>query len=374
MSLVRAVDFIVQEQWLVWIHVKELMLNNDADKKFWFLMDPTVTVSDIKTNICRIRGHPPADQRLSSSSNNNNNEEQQQQFLFHGTLRSTNFQWNRQQPDTHISIQLHVVAPDPCLESLFQMVDMGDVEDRDIMMKQLMQHRPVGGCACGNGRMDEVDDWSTSTDCSLCEIRYAAYMCRHCFFAMCRRCHEDDSGRMPALDPYLALENIAKNMGSQMVSVGLVIGGASGSSMGRFGHCPSLVWKPSWGDVKPPKRCRQVDAQGDTTIMQRDRQVLHRGVRLVVERSDEVMSSLEFADNDSTVGHHRKEVLDSVYVGGATVDELAQVQKRAVKHSVTNNSAASRIEPIMVLKHFEVDEIHLELVNPYTHEVSSEDS
>jgi hypothetical protein len=162
---------------------------------------------------------------------------------------------------------------------------------------------------------------------------------------------------LPAEDPYEAVTAIAKHLGSQLVRIAILFGGHS-----RFGGYPSLVWRPEWGDVKPPT----FDCSWGEGEIRSDRQVLHKGVRLVVRLSEGVLSILNREASETDGKPRRQQVMDSVYLSGATVEELTKVRGKARQYSVSYGS--SRVEPVMALVSFEVDEVHLELVNPYTFE------
>eukprot|EP00978_Attheya_sp_CCMP212_P000366 scaffold741_cov41-Attheya_sp.AAC.2 len=212
---------------------------------------------------------------------------------------------------------------------------MGDTEDRDGMMEQLTKRRPARGCACSDAPLAEIDEWSTSLGCCLCEER------------------EEDSERLPAEDPYEAVTAIAKQLGSQLVRMTILFGGNS-----YFGGSISLVWRPEWGDVKPPTN----GSWGEGAIRS-DRQVLHKGVCLVVRLSEGLFSIRNREASEAGGKPWRRQVLDSVYLSSATVEELTNVGGKARQHTVSYGH--SRVEPVMALVSFEVDEVHLELVNLY---------
>ena len=296
------VECVVQEEWLKWIRIHEEIdprgVDSDSSSSpssdYQILMSPKATITDLKKEVFRIRGHNPAFQRFQNIVSG--------EHVF-GAILS-----NVQQPIGGIEYQLRlIVRPlDPLLESLYQITFMGNVEDRDRMMNQLSTHRDAGTCPCGG--LESVGP-GRSPSCTLCGA-LAPSTCLSCRFSLCSRCIDTDGGRPRSLDPYDSLASLAKLIGAELACCAAWAG-----SQGYFSGYPSIFWRPQWGDIKPPA----FETFGIGSIGP-DCRVIPDGTRVVLRLGLDILDLL--LKSGRSFPQPPDPVESRVYPGGATVKEI----------------------------------------------------
>lgn len=203
----KSIDAIVNEKWLVRVNIVVEKVRSDPPTSEWSLrteteggggdtnippiealMAPSITVRDVKALITRLKGFRPADQRLYT---------QRGEPRFAGILNASG--------GMSLDLKLHVIPLNPKVEALFEIVHMGNADDRDSMMEQLITPREPKDCPCNTGSLF-LNEHAPLTEehCNSCHRHYRRmHTCLTCGFTMCRACFErDNEGRDVAMFPY----------------------------------------------------------------------------------------------------------------------------------------------------------------------------
>ncbi|CAB9515207.1 expressed unknown protein [Seminavis robusta] len=152
-------------------------------------------------------------------------------------------------PDRRLTC--NVVTVDPSLQRLFDMVEMGDEQERDRMMALMMTPRRAKRCP-----QDHALQESNVRVLSLCfaschkchegVFRGRYLRCGQCAYPLCVNCYKTDQGdanlMVAAQDPYEETTIIAKQIGKEHAHAACTLAIAL-----RIG----IPWHARWGEVAP---------------------------------------------------------------------------------------------------------------------------
>lgn len=292
--LEKSVDVVVNEKWLLRVNIVVEKVRSDPPTSEWSLrteieaddggdtdrvasppiealMAPGMPVCDAKALVARLRGFRPADQRLYT---------QRGAPLFAGALNASG--------GTSLDLKLRVIPLNSKVEALFDIVHMGNVNDRDSMMERLITPRNAKDCPCEEGSLSFIEQApSNAESCNFCHlVCRSVHTCVICGFTLCPNCYESDTdGRDVAVFPHDDIQNIAYRLGHELAQAG-----ADFIDYQHLYHVPSLSWHSSWGEVSPPIffRRHQIRIRNETTVLQ-------KSIRLVVRISDRIRDILDNA-------------------------------------------------------------------------------
>ena len=214
-----------------------------------------------------------------------------------------------------VTTELRQTTLDPRLESLYEMVGLGDWEERDEIMGRMSRTRVAGKCPAGHELIKgENDNGDLPRDhqnqlhvCAICNRSIhrrhvlGMVLCVECGFSLCTPCKERDAGSPAEEDPYAALEAFALNIAREFACWSCAFGGR-GHMCGyptfqltseytpRMLHFGSGAGLYDDGDDEDEK---------EAFCIKEDTKMLHDGVRLITRFDSDVREFLMEADEST---------------------------------------------------------------------------
>lgn len=234
------------------------------------------------------------------------------------------------------SLLLRVTAIDPPLQSLLEFTGMGEVTERERMMKRMMAVRAPQNCP-GNHSLplDQAECGSGVMMCAKC-VWYAfrGRGCESCNFALCNKCLATDQGMnyetisdsttkntisTASNDPYFEKAvGIASRIGQKFATVM--------DSNGFNLHSTSIRWNSEFGGEIRPSIFPD-DPKWHGIKVHDKAQILHRGIRLVVRLGPKLRA---IVSNVSKPSMHPGET-DQILPKGATLLELKRYGRKLLE-------------------------------------------
>jgi len=290
-TLNKAIDIIVQNEMLVRVTVLWASDGNqDAhQQQLSLLLCPSTTIHEFKNILQGRLNITEAEQRLSVGAD---------QPLLSGTLGQV-------ASACELSVNLNRIPEEQRLLNLFKMVGLGDWKERNDIMAKMMLQRNAKKCYKDHELVAiGVDDEKHLLDfkCVKCnnsitrrkygQIEQNANICSECsFYIFCPQCIDQDTGCIAATDPYVAMKQMALDIGRKMASYGV-----------RYGHLGHMCGYPEihYSSEFAPRALRHIN-QKDQFRITPDTKVLHGGVNLVVRFDEEAREFLQSSGLQTTM-------------------------------------------------------------------------
>ncbi|CAB9530469.1 expressed unknown protein [Seminavis robusta] len=324
-----ALDVVLQSGYIVRVTVQ---IENQVDQTFYCC--PAATAADIR--------------RLLRARNENLQHADGTNGARFKELRITDHQgkhvfglFEKSPPSLDTLLNCEIVARDPHLFSLFQILKMTETE-RDRMMQCMITPRLPQKCP---GR--HILEYSnvlilTNMVCDVCEVRLETrpdwWGCRECNFDLCRECHDGDQGddvTMLGTDPYDEVAALAKHIGLEVAK------GERGRRLGRWSGRRVVYWNTTnWGWVRPSvfqKPGRLTSLSPHQFPMEQEQLLLAPGVRLVIrfnERLRRVVSAAIAPETASSASDLLPGETDEVLPNGANFTALRNHGRKLLSERV----------------------------------------
>jgi len=198
-------------------------------------------------------------------------------------------------PPHATKLTLHVVPLDTRLDALYQMVGMGDESERDQMMERMMVPRLPRDCP-GNHSLPEEQAANRGQENNVlmcakcCWYAFRGHGCNVCQFELCVNCLREDQGLTVVADPRSEIVVIATRIGTKFAEV------LCNSGLGLYST--SIRWRSDLGEILPSLWSDDRNRHGRHGVTINDQaQVLHKGVRLLVQLSQKIRRLLDANNN-----------------------------------------------------------------------------
>ena len=226
---------------------------------------------------------------------------------------------------------------DPRLESLYEMVHMGNEVERDELMRMMTQSRKAGECYCGQRLASAIpppavegadenrheDPEALAATCNMCHFEtniHFTHSCRQCRYSLCSICYNKDVGHECSEDPDKDIVQMAEDLGARFAGPASWFTGP-----GRGCTLPSITFPVE----VVPRRYRRSSSYVDKVKIDKTTQVLHGGVNLKISVDGDIRQMLEEEGED-----WKQLELDQILKDGATVCDIMCHRNLLMRSSV----------------------------------------